>query len=88
MNLTSHILSPLRDYCIQQIIRKGKEEKVYRMLVNANNLLAEENPESIALAKRLNRRACRIADTYSLGSKRTQEECIFYKLYSSRHNAS
>ena len=66
----------IRDYCIQRTIRKGKEEKVYRMICAARDLADKAiSQEEVDKATRLLRMANRITETYHIYSKRI---CLKY----------
>lgn len=71
MSLAERIM----DYCIQRRIRKGKEEKAYRMLVEARDLifLSSDN-NSLERGQELLGRASRLIRTYKINSQRTTEE--------------
>lgn len=62
----------IRDYCIQRTIRKGKEDKIYRMLVEVNSLVESDKLKGLKLLKRAGRIIER--DIYNFDSRRTLDE--------------
>jgi hypothetical protein len=70
-----NLINSIRNYCIRRIIKKGKEQKVYSMLLSANYRFAVvTHPVKIELAEKGALRASRLIETYNINSKRVREQ--------------